>query len=99
MPLFPNAYGKPQTRNTFVNSLKRYFAKVGLPHVTPHLLRHTYAYNLSKSNVPLPIISKMLCHQSLSVTQRYINTLDSDVKDVSEQIDILDQYKPKRIKL
>lgn len=99
MNLFPNAYGKQQSRNTFINSLKRYFAKVGLPHVSPHLLRHTYAYNLARSNVPLPIISKMLCHNSLSVTERYLNTLDSDLKEVSENIDILDQYKSKRIKL
>lgn len=40
--------------------------------VTVHALRHTYAYNLVRSGVPLHIIRLMLRHSNLAVTTRYL---------------------------
>lgn len=48
----------------------------GIPHpVTPHTLRHTYAFRLAKAGVPIIAISKLLGHSSIVVTQRYIDHL------------------------
>lgn len=102
MPLFPTQYGKVQHRGSFANSMTKFFKMQGVERATPHLLRHTYASQLAKSNVPIPIISKMLCHANLRTTSRYINMMEDDVREVARTIDILGSYQPKkrsRIKL
>jgi site-specific recombinase XerD len=43
----------------------------------PHGLRHTYAVELTKKHVPLPMISSQLGHTSLTVTQIYLSGITS----------------------
>lgn len=43
--------------------------------ISPHSLRHTYAYRLAKAGVPLLAIKQFLGHSSLETTQRYIEHL------------------------
>lgn len=101
-PLFPSQWGKVQNRTAFVNSMNKFFTSQGVDRCTPHLLRHTYASQLAKSNVPIPIISKMLCHKNIRTTSRYINMMEEDVREVAKNVDILADFQPKkrsRIKL
>lgn len=46
--------------------------------ITPHSLRHTYAYRLFKKEVPVLIISKMLRHSNLAVTTGYLAHLSRE---------------------
>lgn len=43
--------------------------------ITVHSLRHTYAFRLAKSGVPVLAISKMLRHGNLAVTTTYLDHL------------------------
>ena len=99
-PLFPNVYGEQFTRLGFSRSMTEYFAQQGVPRCTPHLLRHTYASRLANTNVPINVISQMLCHSSIVTTQRYIHTMKDDIIKHSDEVDILsdieNQIKPKR---
>lgn len=46
--------------------------------ITPHSLRHTYAYRLFKKEVPVLVISKMLRHSNLAVTTGYLAHLSRE---------------------
>ena len=47
--------------------------KLGLPHYTPHQLRHSCASNLvNRAHVPLHIVSSLLNHSSIDMTRRYV---------------------------
>jgi len=43
--------------------------------VHPHGLRHTYASELAREGVPLPMIQALLGHKSLATTARYVHQL------------------------
>lgn len=47
-------------------------------HVTVHLLRKTFATNLSKNGTPIEIIQQLLGHANISVTQQNYVTVDED---------------------
>lgn len=41
--------------------------------VSPHAIRHTYATTLAQQGVPVTTIAKLLGHESIETTQKYIN--------------------------
>ncbi|MCP4580567.1 MAG: tyrosine-type recombinase/integrase [candidate division Zixibacteria bacterium] len=58
----------------FQRTLTKYGNKIGIK-VSPHLLRHSSATFLAKSEMPAQHIQILLGHSSLSTTQRYINQI------------------------
>lgn len=81
--LFINYKGKPLSPNA--DTMRLEYVKLGLPfHVTPHMLRHTYATNtlkelagLSKRNFnSLVYVRDRLGHSSISTTQKYLHFLE-----------------------
>lgn len=48
--------------------------KVGIPHVTPHQLRHSTATNLLRAGVPLAMVSRLMNHSSIQTTMRYVKS-------------------------
>jgi site-specific recombinase XerD len=52
--------------------LVRITKRRGLPHVHPHMLRHTAATNLLRCGVPVHLVSGLLNHSSLDITMRYV---------------------------
>ena len=72
--LFSTLTGYQIGHRNFRRSLANYGKRVGLM-VSPHLLRHSAATFLAKSEMPAQHIQILLGHSSLAVTQNYINRI------------------------
>ena len=53
---------------------------VGVPGVSPHRLRHTFATRLASFDVPVQRIQRLMGHKNLNTTQRYIRISDKAVE-------------------
>lgn len=52
---------------------------------TPHNLRHSCATNLIRAGVPLPIVSRMMNHTSITTTMLYVKAGGDELKDWLKQ--------------
>jgi len=70
--------GAKLSENTLRYKLTTLFKKIGL-HVTPHMLRHSYATHLLNSDARIADVSELLGHSSMATTQIYTK-LSSNIK-------------------
>lgn len=63
-------------RTVIYNALRRYCTA---PQLTPHAIRHTYATHLATRGVNVTTIAKILGHESIRTTQKYIDMTQQDV--------------------
>ncbi len=70
-PLFVKKNGRPLTTAWVRSLVKRYSAQAGVPCVTPHVFRHTFATHLLDGGADTRSIQAMLGHSNLSTTQIY----------------------------
>lgn len=66
--LFTQFRGKPIHPLTITKWLAKFCKDNGLPHTTPHMLRHTSATLLLMQGLPLKAVSKRLGHAQVSTT-------------------------------
>lgn len=66
--IFTQFRGKPIHPLTITKWLSKFCKDNGLPHTTPHMLRHTSATLLLMQGLPLKAVSKRLGHAQLSTT-------------------------------
>lgn len=59
--------------------------RLGLPHVPPKDLRHSYATSLLASGVDVAVVSRMLGHADISTTARYYLRPDADVLKAAQR--------------
>ena len=52
--------------------------KLGQPHLHPHAFRHSFAVDLVREGVPIPLIQRQLGHANLSETAIYLQGLGAD---------------------
>lgn len=81
--LFPNRKGGIISRTQIRNIVMQSAAKAGLPdHVSPHMLRHSFATHLLTNGADLRVIQEMLGHSQVSTTEIYTHVSQVRLKEV-----------------
>lgn len=84
-PLFKNRDGDRLTARSVERIVKAMALRAGLKgHVTPHVLRHSFATHLLEGGADLRVVQEMLGHSSLATTQIYTKITLERMKEVYE---------------
>jgi hypothetical protein len=87
-PLFVGRDGERITRGTLQSRIKRAFKCAGpeaqpVPGALVHGLRHTYATELAGSDVSVYTLMKLLGHESMTTSQRYVNAAGTETRSAA----------------
>lgn len=83
--VFVSCLGQPINRQTIFKFIKEYAEKVGLPDVSPHTLRHSFATHLIQNRADIRSVQQMLGHADISTTQIYTHITDSHLRKTYEK--------------
>jgi integrase/recombinase XerD len=74
--------GEPLSAHAIYDVVVKYGQLAGLDHVTPHILRHTFARTLLTVGTPLSDVADLLGHSSLDTTRIYTKASETDLAAV-----------------
>ena len=83
--LFLSSSGAPLTRQFAWAMLKRYSASLGLRHVSPHTLRHSFATHLLQRGADSRSVQALLGHSDISTTQIYTHITDRHMRSTYDR--------------
>lgn len=73
--------GKPLTRQTTWTMISSYARQIGLEHVSPHTLRHSFATHLLQHGADSRSVQALLGHSDISTTQIYTHMTDRHLRN------------------
>jgi len=77
--------GYKMRREAMWDLIKKYAARIGVPEISPHSLRHSFATHMLARGVDLRQIQEMLGHESIITTQIYTHTDMEQLKKIHAQ--------------
>jgi site-specific recombinase XerD len=78
--MFLNQHGRPLSVSGVQFRLNQYCQSAGVA-LTAHQLRHTFARRLVENHLPVESLAKLLGHNQLTTTQRYIDGADPTLRE------------------
>jgi integrase len=86
--VFCNAVGGPMDKSAVYHLFQRRARRLGLPCITFHDLRHTAATIALEEGVPVKVVSEMLGHSSVVVTQQvYLHVTSGMTRQLADVMD------------
>ena len=83
--LFLSSRGGQFSRVGLWKMIKKHGRQAGLPKLTPHLLRHSFATHLLEHGADLRSIQEMLGHTSIATTQIYTSVAKEGLKNIHKK--------------
>lgn len=78
--LFPTQRKNPMTVPNFEKNLKSVGELAGIENIHPHRLRYTFAVEFLKNGGSIYVLSRLLDHSSVQVTEIYLNMDREDIR-------------------
>jgi site-specific recombinase XerD len=66
--------------------LKRYGQEAGIENLTPHVIRHSFAWNLAYKGIAVEKIARLLGHANLNTTWLYVKSGFRDWDGMGEDL-------------
>ncbi len=93
-PLFINRSGGRLSARSIRRMLDKYLHAAGIhTHVSPHMLRHSFATHLLNAGADLRSVQEMLGHESLSTTQIYTHLTSKRLKAIYDKAHPMERNK------
>jgi integrase/recombinase XerC len=79
-PLFPRGDGGRLGTRQIGRRLEIWADRAGIPRVSPHCLRHTFAMGAYERTGDVLVVGRLLCHRSIASTATYARPTEARVR-------------------